>query len=128
MTLRPEMVVHIVLASCIIQPCFQRVLLPRLKKMEVWFMTLYKSRVWSLCLLSLILVLMMGAVSAQETSSVIARDAKVVKLSEVFKFTEGPVWHPDGYLLFSDIRDNTIYKWTPDGEIKKKNKNSCKTK
>ncbi|MFP3896836.1 MAG: SMP-30/gluconolactonase/LRE family protein [Anaerolineales bacterium] len=28
-----------------------------------------------------------------------------------FEFTEGPVWHPDGYLLFSDIPANTIYRW-----------------
>ena len=32
-----------------------------------------------------------------------------------FQFTEGPVWHPDGYLLFSDIFASTIYRWTPDG-------------
>ena len=29
-----------------------------------------------------------------------------------FEFTEGPVWHPDGYLLFSDIPANRIYQWT----------------
>ena len=28
-----------------------------------------------------------------------------------FEFTEGPVWHPDGYLLFSDIPANRIYRW-----------------
>lgn len=27
------------------------------------------------------------------------------------RFTEGPVWHPDGYLLFSDIPANCIYRW-----------------
>ena len=32
-----------------------------------------------------------------------------------FGFTEGPVWHPDGYLLFSDIPASTIYKWAPGG-------------
>lgn len=26
-------------------------------------------------------------------------------------FTEGPVWHPDGYLLFSDIPADRIYRW-----------------
>lgn len=35
---------------------------------------------------------------------------------EGFKFTEGPFWHPDGYLLFSDIPANTIYKWQPGSE------------
>ena len=29
-----------------------------------------------------------------------------------FQFTEGPVWHPDNYLLFSDIPADTIYRWT----------------
>jgi len=35
------------------------------------------------------------------------------------QFTEGPVWHPDGYLLFSDIPADTIYKWTPDGKLRR---------
>jgi sugar lactone lactonase YvrE len=26
-------------------------------------------------------------------------------------FTEGPVWHRDGYLLFSDIPNSRIYRW-----------------
>lgn len=30
-----------------------------------------------------------------------------------YQFTEGPYWHPDGFLIFSDIPANTIYKWTP---------------
>jgi len=33
-----------------------------------------------------------------------------------FRFTEGPIWHSDGYLLFSDIPADTIYKWTPGTE------------
>ena len=45
------------------------------------------------------------------------RDAKVEKLAGAFQFTEGPIWHPDGYLLFSDPNANTIYRWTPDGQI-----------
>ncbi|MDX2431121.1 MAG: SMP-30/gluconolactonase/LRE family protein [Bacteroides sp.] len=27
-----------------------------------------------------------------------------------FEFTEGPAWHPDGELIFSDIPENTIYR------------------
>jgi gluconolactonase len=34
-----------------------------------------------------------------------------------FEFTEGPVWHPDGYLIFSDIPASRTYKWTPDGTV-----------
>ena len=30
-----------------------------------------------------------------------------------FQFTEGPLWHPDGFLLFSDIPANTIYSLRP---------------
>ena len=37
----------------------------------------------------------------------------VEKVADGFRFTEGPVWHKDGYLLFSDIPANRIYKWTP---------------
>jgi len=33
-------------------------------------------------------------------------------LATGFEFTEGPVWVPEGYLLFSDIPDSRIYKWT----------------
>lgn len=34
-------------------------------------------------------------------------------VSNGYKFTEGPVWK-NGYLLFSDIDGNKIYKWSPD--------------
>ena len=31
-----------------------------------------------------------------------------------FRFTEGPIWVPDGsFLLFSDIPTNQIHRWTP---------------
>lgn len=48
--------------------------------------------------------------SAQQ---VIADGAEPEVITEGYQFTEGPLWHPDGYLLFSDIPANTIYKWTP---------------
>ena len=35
------------------------------------------------------------------------------RLATGFQFTEGPVWMADGYLLFSDIPANIMYKWTP---------------
>ncbi|MCE7926556.1 MAG: SMP-30/gluconolactonase/LRE family protein [Haliscomenobacteraceae bacterium CHB4] len=44
---------------------------------------------------------------------VIAPDAKVEKLADGFQFTEGPVWHPDGFLLFSDPNANVIYRYEP---------------
>lgn len=36
-----------------------------------------------------------------------------VTIAETFQFTEGPVWHPEGYLLFSDIPADTIYRHAP---------------
>ena len=37
----------------------------------------------------------------------------VEKVTEGFEFTEGPVWSPEQFLLFSDIYGDRIYKWTP---------------
>jgi len=36
-------------------------------------------------------------------------------IKEDFQFTEGPLWHPDGYLLFSDIPPGIIYRYTIGG-------------
>jgi gluconolactonase len=44
-------------------------------------------------------------------------NARIEKLAGGFQFTEGPVWHPDGYLLFSDPNANTIYRWSPEGAV-----------
>jgi gluconolactonase len=41
----------------------------------------------------------------------------IEKLAGGFIFTEGPVWLPDGSLLFSDPNANTIYRWTSDGQV-----------
>jgi gluconolactonase len=40
--------------------------------------------------------------------------ARLERVAEGFEFIEGPVWVPDGYLLFSDPNRNTIYRYTPD--------------
>jgi gluconolactonase len=34
-----------------------------------------------------------------------------------FEFTEGPVWSPDGGLLFSSPNTNVIYRWDPTGVV-----------
>lgn len=41
-------------------------------------------------------------------------DAKIEVLADGFEWTEGPVWVPQGHLLFSDIPNNRIVKWTPE--------------
>jgi len=35
------------------------------------------------------------------------------RLATGFIFTEGPLWHPDGYWYFVDIRQNKLYRMTP---------------
>jgi len=47
---------------------------------------------------------------------IVGPNPKIFKLAEGFKFTEGPIWVPDGkYLLFSDPNSNIIYKYAPNG-------------
>lgn len=56
----------------------------------------------------------MGASGAFDgTFASIVGDAQVDKVADGFQFTEGPVWMPEGYLLFSDIPADTIYRWVP---------------
>jgi gluconolactonase len=38
---------------------------------------------------------------------------KVERLATGFKFTEGPLWHPDGFYYFVDIRSNNLHRITP---------------
>jgi gluconolactonase len=41
-------------------------------------------------------------------------DAKIERITETYGWTDGPVWvSAGGYLLFSDISANLIYKWAP---------------
>lgn len=48
----------------------------------------------------------------------VAEDVEIKKLADGFRFTEGPVWNKEeGYLLFSDIPANTIYKWRPGEQV-----------
>lgn len=52
--------------------------------------------------------------------ALIPKDAKLEKVRGDFRFIEGPLWvkgdgKNDGYLLFSDLIDNAIFKWTPGG-------------
>ncbi len=52
--------------------------------------------------------------------AIVGPNPKIFKLADGFKFTEGPVWVPNGgYLLFSDPNSNIIYKYVPgkDGEL-----------
>lgn len=47
----------------------------------------------------------------EQLNHIIAPGTAIDKIADGFSFTEGPVWHPDGYLLFSDPNTNTIYRY-----------------
>src|SRR5246127_2330760 len=48
--------------------------------------------------------------------AIVPPNPKMFKLAEGFKFTEGPVWDRKGeFLLFSDPNNNTIYKYSHEG-------------
>ena len=38
------------------------------------------------------------------------------RLATGFIFTEGPLWHPDGYWYFVDLRRNHLFRLTPGQE------------
>ena len=67
----------------------------------------------------LLMFVLAAAVSGcqQEKGSVVATGAKVEKLAGGFKFTEGPAADADGNVLFSDIPNNRIHKWSIDGKL-----------
>jgi len=49
----------------------------------------------------------------EKINQVVPPGTTIDKVADGFQFTEGPVWHPDGYLLFSDPNTNTIYRYNP---------------
>ena len=43
----------------------------------------------------------------------------IEKLASGFDWSEGPVWiKKGGYLLFSDVPSNTVYRWSPGGGVR----------
>jgi gluconolactonase len=48
----------------------------------------------------------------------VAAEAVIEKLAEGFDWSEGPVWVArGGYLLFSDVPQNTVFKWQEGGGV-----------
>uniref|UniRef100_UPI00313E355C SMP-30/gluconolactonase/LRE family protein n=1 Tax=Dyadobacter sp. OTU695 TaxID=3043860 RepID=UPI00313E355C len=56
----------------------------------------------------------MGKIVYEDPSfeKLLSKDAKIEVLASGFEWSEGPVWVKDGgYLLFSDVPKNKVYKW-----------------
>jgi gluconolactonase len=48
---------------------------------------------------------------------VVRAGARLEQVAGGFEFTEGPVWSPEGALLFSSPNTNAIYRWDPRGAV-----------
>jgi gluconolactonase len=48
--------------------------------------------------------------------SAVLETAEAERLATGFGFTEGPLWHPDGFYYFVDIRRSALYRLTPGEE------------
>ncbi len=84
------------------------------------------NRVLVVCRLLVLPVMLLGEEASAETIpiSIIRSDPRfeallpaepvLERIAGGLSWVEGPVWHKgDGYLLFSDIPANTVYKWKP---------------
>ena len=47
---------------------------------------------------------------------IVESSAEAQQLATGFGFTEGPLWHPDGFWLFVDIRASLVHRMTTDGK------------
>ncbi|HEY3413670.1 MAG TPA: SMP-30/gluconolactonase/LRE family protein [Armatimonadota bacterium] len=65
-------------------------------------------------LVTILLGLSCCAVGHAESTwkDIVGDGPKVERIATGFVFTEGPVWSPKGYLLFSDVPAGIIYRWT----------------
>src|SRR6266513_6243199 len=56
-------------------------------------------------------------VKAPAFLELVDEDAELERLGTGFTFTEGPIWNPDGFLLFSDMPGDVRRRWDPDSGV-----------
>ena len=66
-------------------------------------------------LLRIMVIVMAGMMLYAQ--SPVPEGAEVEEVAGGFSFIEGPVWLTDGFLLFSDINANKVYKWSEGGGV-----------
>src|SRR4029079_1790288 len=54
----------------------------------------------------------------------ILESGEVERLAPGFVFTEGPLWHPDGFYYFVDVRASRFYRFRPGGQPEKLRENT----
>lgn len=68
---------------------------------------------------NLFLIPFIAVLSYSCTSENTPYKSEAITVTLGFLFTEGPLWHHDGFLLFSDIPADKIYKWSPGDTVSK---------
>src|SRR5258706_15330835 len=48
-----------------------------------------------------------------DAMSAVLETTQAERLATGFVFTEGPLWHPDGFYYFVDVRASMLYRVTP---------------
>ncbi|MGL5318541.1 MAG: SMP-30/gluconolactonase/LRE family protein, partial [Bacteroidales bacterium] len=71
----------------------------------------------SLITLAAFLCLSCSTKGDEPENTVTFKHSEPYQLATGFEFTEGPVWCTDGYLLFSDVNANTIYKYSEESGV-----------
>jgi gluconolactonase len=66
------------------------------------------------------------AAKSEQLYELVDRDAQVERLGTGFTFTEGPIWNPEGFLLFSDMPGDTRRRWDEQGGVREVAKPSNK--
>jgi gluconolactonase len=56
-------------------------------------------------------------VNAPAFLELVAEDAELEQLGTGFTFTEGPLWNPDGFLLFSDMPGDVRRRWDAESGV-----------
>jgi gluconolactonase len=56
-------------------------------------------------------------VNAPAMRELVAEGAELERLGTGFTFTEGPLWNPDGFLLFSDMPGDVRRRWDPQNGV-----------
>src|SRR4051794_17787028 len=74
-----------------------------------------KAAMKKLCAAIVVFASLASFASAQD--SLIAPGAKLEKLADDFKFTEGPASDADGNVYFTDQPNDRIHKWSVDGKL-----------
>ena len=62
--------------------------------------------------LTLLLIILLVSCTVADPSDILIEGAKVEKCAGGFKFTEGPACDHQGNVLFTDIPNNKIFKWS----------------